>query len=142
MVNSRNVSRYAADLPASEQDGLQIGGGPLYPAEDVLAVLDARGNDAIRAWTRQCTRDLQRLELDHDGLQKLVRLAVTSGRFIGAMWCVQQPQGPWAACDAYQVSRFETVGRAQQEIRMDYYVKFAINSNGALLLVVSCHISR
>ncbi len=114
----------------------------MYERAELLALLAAGGAGMIRPWTSQCVRDMQSLGLDQQDLHDLVGDAVRSGRFIGAEWCVHHRDGPWAACDAYQVTRLETVGRAGHEMRMDYYVKFAIGCTGAVLLMVSCHISR
>lgn len=142
MVNIKIVSRYKGPPPPLGQNDRPIAGGPLYPAEEVLSLLREHGGAAIRPITARCIRDVQSLGLGHEDLCDLVVAAVRSGRFIGAKWCAQGARGPWAACDAYQVTRLETVGRAGQEMRMDYYVKFAISCTGAVLLVVSCHISQ
>jgi hypothetical protein len=142
MVNIRVVSRYSESPPLSEQGNRPIPGGPLYERAEVLALLAAGGAGMIRPWTSQCLRDMQSLRLDQQDLHDLVSDAVRNGRFIGAEWCVPHREGPCAACDAYQVTWLETVGRAGQEMRMDYYVKFAIGCTGAVLLMVSCHISR
>ncbi|PLY15334.1 MAG: hypothetical protein C0631_07640 [Sedimenticola sp.] len=68
-----------------------------------------------------------------------MEIAVQSGRFRGAEWCVQHPNGPWAACDAYSFVRREWLAHAHREMSMEYYIKFAIAKTGKLLLVVSCH---
>ncbi|MET0008713.1 MAG: hypothetical protein ABW124_05350 [Candidatus Thiodiazotropha sp. 6PLUC9] len=139
MVSKTIVSRFTGDLPLDEEACRKIAGGPLYPADEVLALLAGSGAQAVQAWTRKCTADMQKWSLDTDDLYELMEIAVRSGRFRGAVWCVQRPNGPWAACDAYSLVRREWIAYARKEMDMEYYIKFAIAKTGKLLLVVSCH---
>lgn len=139
MVRTTIVSRFSGELPHEEGVSRKIPGGPLYPADEVLALLADSGNQAVHAWTRKCGKDMQKWALDTDDLQELIKLALQSGRFRGAEWCEQRPGGPWAACDAYSLVRKEWVEWAHREMDIEYYVKFAIAKTGKVLLVVSCH---
>lgn len=139
MVNTTIVSRFTGELPLQAGACRKIAGGPLYPEEEVLALLAGTGGEAVRAWTERCSRDLQKWSLDADDLCELIDIAVRAGRFIGAEWCVQHPNGPWAACDAYSLVRQEWVPHARRDMEFTYYVKFAIAKTGKVLLVVSCH---
>lgn len=143
MVNNViNVSAYEASPPSGVVDGrINIVGGPLYPAEGVIALLEAGENSAI-LWTRQCIHDVQQLAFDIEDVRLLIKQAVTQGRYLNSEWCVQKPVGPWAACDAYRLFRDEWVENARKEMRHEYYIKFAIAKTGKLLLIVSCHLSR
>jgi len=140
MVNNMIVSRYEGELPLGEGASRRIPGGPLYAAEEVVAVLESIGSSAVRSWTQKCSRDVQKLCLDAGDLYELIELAINNGRFRGAEWCVQRPGGPWAACDAYVVTRRERMPNANVEMDIEYYIKFAIGRSGAVLLIVSCHI--
>ncbi len=139
MVNITIVSRFSDGLPPGEGETRKIPGGPLYPAAEVLELLADVGDQAVRAWTDKCSKDMQKWSLDADDLCELLRIALNSGRFLGAEWCVQRPDGPWAACDAYSLVRQEWVCHARREMDMEYYIKFAIAKTGKILLVVSCH---
>lgn len=136
MVN--NISAYSGKPPADGASESQrfIKPGPIYTAAAVLAVLSPR---SIISWTRDCTKNLQDLAFDNDDIQELIRAAVQEGRYINSQWCVQKPTGPWAACDAYKLSRSEWNQYAHKELRVDYYVKFAIGKTGKILLLVSAH---
>ncbi len=135
MVN--NVSAYQGQLPGQgATDTQRLIPGPIYSAADVLAVLSS---GSTIPWTRDCTRDLQDLAFDDGDIQELIRAAVQEGCYINSQWCVQRPTGPWAACDAYQLSRQEWNQYAHKELRVDYYVKFAIGKTGKILLLVSAH---
>lgn len=139
MVNTTIVSRFTGELPYGEGANRKIQGGPLYPADDVLALLAGAGSQGVTAWTRKCGEDMQKWELDADDLHELIKVALKTGRFRGAEWCEQKPGGPWAACDAYSFMRKEWVSYAHREMDMEYYIKFAIAKTGKVLLVVSCH---
>lgn len=139
MVNTKIVSRYTGALPKDSEADLRIPNGPLYLACDILELLTSDGNKAIKAWTKKCIEDLQKWSLDEDNLLELSELALRSGRFIGAQWCQQNPNGPWAACDAYHVTRNEWIVTAHKEMDIEYYIKFAISKTGKILLFASCH---
>jgi hypothetical protein len=141
MVTTRIVSRFSGPPLPGEAAGRKISGGPLYEATEVLGLLDRAGGAAVQAWSRDCIRDVQKLELDGDDLAGLIGEAVHCGRFLGAEWCVQKPDGPWAACDAYSLRRHEWIEAAGKEMLAEYYIKFAISKTGLLLLLASCHLS-
>lgn len=139
MVNNlMNLSAYQGDPPANERSSRVITGGPLYATKDVLALM-AQGECALVPWTRKCKDDLMRLSFDLSDAHALVQEALNHGRYRSSEWCQQQPTGPWAACDAYQVRRDEWVQAAHKEMMFEYYIKFAIGKTGKLLLLVSCH---
>jgi len=133
------VSQYARGRP---DGGRSITDGPLYSADEILSLLEGGGNQAVSAWTRRCSDDLQNLEIGPEELASLLKLAVRRGRFLGSAWCLQRPNGPWAACDAYSLVRRERAPHADAQLDVEYYVKFAIAKTGSALLVASCHLSR
>ncbi len=142
MVNTLNVSQYdGSPLPVSESGEHLIGGGPLYSPEDIQGVLDG-GEGAIKLWTRNCIRDVQNMGMDNIEVADLINVALKKGRYTNSQWCVAKPGGVWAACDAYRLVREEWVGYAHKYMNIEYYVKFAINRSGKLILTVSCHGSR
>lgn len=143
MVNNRIVSRYKGSLPQGTGPGARaIAGGPLYPENEVLTVLDQTNTDNLVLWTGKCRDDLQKYGWDIDDARELLRFALKNGRYRGAEWCVQGSNGPWAACDAYSARRREWIEAAHKELDVEYFVKFAIGQTGALLLLVSCHLSE
>lgn len=133
------LSARGTNPPAANSSARDIPGGPLYPVTEVLAVLD-QGEQVLKVWTRKCAQDLQALTFDADAALRLVRDALTSGRFKGAEWCTDNGYS-WAACDAYTLRRNEWVPVLRREEACNYYVKFAIGKTGKLLLLVSCHLS-
>jgi len=141
MVNNTIVSRFTGPPLPHEVVGRKLSGGPLYPPSEVLELLDRQGNEAVRAWSRDCIRDVQKLELKDDDLAKLIGHAVQDGRFLGSEWCVQKPEGPWAACDAYSLRRQEWIEAVAKHMSAQYYIKFAIGKTGLLLFLASCHLS-
>ena len=60
--------------------------------------------------------------------------------YLHSEWC-ENGKGAWAACDAYRLSRHEWIERAGKALAMDYFLKFAVNRSGHLVLAASCHLS-
>ena len=142
MVNTLNVSQYDGSPPPDSEDGdHSIDDGPLYPPSDVLGILGA-GEDAITLWTKNCIRDVQNMSMENADVAALIGTALRQGRYTNSQWCVAKSGGAWAACDAYSVTREEWIGHAHKYMDIEYYVKFAINRSGKLILTVSCHGSR
>lgn len=139
--NQRNVSAFIQDPPTGTTNGRININGPLYKIEDVLKILESKGNTTI-PWTRKCTQDIQNLALDTDDIRDLLKQAITQGRYLNSEWSVQKPTGPWAACDSYRLQREEWADYAHKYISCNYYVKFAIGKTGKILLLVSCHVSQ
>lgn len=142
MVNKTIVSGFTGDLPLDEGACRKIAGGPLYPAGEVLALLAREREQAIELWTRKCKSDVQKYGLNLDDLHGLLDEAVGNGNYRGSEWCVQRPNGPWAACDVYRLFRNEWIEYAHKFMKMEYYLKFAMARSGQLLLLVSCHLSE
>ncbi|MCJ8267846.1 MAG: hypothetical protein MJK04_00410 [Psychrosphaera sp.] len=134
MVNSRIISRFKEGFPKPGQSRV-IKGGPLYPAQEVIECLNT---DTVIPWAG-CRRDLQKWTLDTEDLVDLVRLAVSGGQFLKSEWCTQKPGGPWAACDAYSIIYQEWNDTVNKHYSIEYYVKFAINKTGRVILTISCH---
>lgn len=140
MVNNRIVSRFADDLPKGPNRLIQD--TPLYQCGDVLEILERKDRGSIVAWTENCIKDVQNLNLDDNDLVDLIKIAVSDGSFLGAEWCEQKTNGPWAASDAYLCRRVEWMPYMRREVSNEYYIKFAISMSGNILLLVSCHPPR
>lgn len=67
MVSAEIVSRCTGQLPVSADADRGISCGPLYPVEELLGLL-RDGDQRIRAWTKKCIADLEKLALDGDDL--------------------------------------------------------------------------
>ena len=135
MVSKRIISLYGDELPEDDQER-KIKGGPLYDRDHVLRLVK---DVSISAWTRKCGSDIRRFELDLEDVAELIRTSLDGGKFQGSEWCEQKKNASWAACDAYAVLRLEWIDAAYKRMPIEYYVKFAINKPGKLLLVASCH---
>lgn len=135
MVNNKVLSRFGDFCPESGAPR-EIKGGPLYSTHEVIELLSP---DTVIAWTRGCQKDIQKWAFEVEDLIRLIRLAVQSGRFLKSIWCQQKPGGPWAACDSYSVWSEEWSDEAYKYLSIEYYLKFAINKTGKLILTISCH---
>lgn len=136
MVNTYNTSGYSGTPPDSTSTRVKIAGGPLYPAKDVISILD---QSVPVLWTRKCNENAQRLGLDAEDVGGFIKEAVTRGRYIDSEWCEQKPNGPIAACDAYELQRMEWNEHAHKELECRYFLKFAIAKSGKIVITISCH---
>lgn len=138
MVKRYNISSSFGDPPAEGASDAQrkVSGDRLYSQSDVLKLLAA---NSLVLWTRDCQRNVRDLDLDLPGVASLIEEAIQYGRFKNSEWCEQKTGGPWALCDAYVLTRKEWNQYAHKYLDCNYYIKFAIASTGALLLVISCH---
>lgn len=139
MVSRMNVGQYPGEPP--EGESRRIGTTtPLYGRKEVLAGLE-EGILEVTVWTRKCQKDLEKLDIDLDGLPTLLKDVLLNGTYRNSEWCEQGPSGPWAACDAYSYVRLEWLAAMGRETRVGYYIKFARSRAGNLLLLVSFHLS-
>ncbi|MCO4320995.1 hypothetical protein [Aliidiomarina quisquiliarum] len=140
MVTVRVLSRFKDEPPTDWIDDKDriIPFGPLYPAEEVAKLV--ADSHAIRAVTKKCRNDMQNLEIDNEALAQLIIKAIKTGRYRNSVWC-RIKNKTIAACDSYVVFEKAWVEAAAKELESEYYLKFALNDAGKLLLVVSCHLS-
>lgn len=135
MVSFHVISEYSSPLP-TKGGGEKIAGGPLYDLERVKSMTD--DGKGLLLWTRDCVKDVQSMGWDHADVINLVR-RLGRNDYIDSEWC-ENGKGAWAACDAYRISVWEWVPTADKEMKISYFVKFAINKLGTMVLTVSCHI--
>ncbi len=142
MVNTLNISWYEGTPPTdSDADRKIRRKEPLYTPDQVKKIL-TEGENKLKVWTKKAIQDQQKYCLDTSDILELLELAMQSGTYLGAEWCVQKPTGPWAACDSYRVRRDEWVDAAYKSMKMEYYLKFAVNKSGKLIFTASCHLSE
>lgn len=136
MINAlSNVSAYEGS-PPEEGGDRKITGGPLYAVEDLMALAS---EDQVTLWSAGAIRDAEKWSLDVSDVSRLIECAVRKGRYGRSEWCIQKPNGPWAACDAYAVTVEEWVETARRNMPVTYYLKFCIAKTGSVLLLVSNH---
>lgn len=140
MVNCTIVSQYAdGPLPkAGDDQDRTIPGGPLYPPDDVLRILDSQPT-AIHISTRRCAKNIKDDGLDNGDVKGYLQRALRNGRFKNSEWCSLNNDGFWAACDAYVTTVSYWNDFASKDLEVEYYLKFAIGKNGNIILTVSCH---
>lgn len=139
MINNRiNVSRYDGAPPEQNapERARMINGGPLYDRQEVI---DLASQDSVNFWTRDAGRDARKWYGDVSDVAELIKIAVQRGRFIGSFWCNQKPNGPWAACDSYQLNQRYWCDDRCKNVEKTDYLKFAISKDGSVLLSISNH---
>lgn len=137
------VSKYRENPPNAENcsdNDLLVVNGPLYPAPDVLHLLEKKAS--VNPFTAKCRSDLTNMAMDMGDASDLIRDALEYGKYINSQWCISDVKKKmWAACDAYRLKRKEWDHVTHKDLSFSYYVKFAIHKNGTLLLLASCHLS-
>lgn len=141
MVRLRNVSQYHGTPPEEGDDRRIPTNHPLYPAEDIAALLANDPARRVQPVTRRSGQDMHDLEWDREDAAEAIREALDGGVYIGSEWCALGRGNTVAACDAYRFRRVEQVATGNR-VTCEYYLKWAIGKNGDLILLVSCHLSR
>ncbi|AHF02367.1 hypothetical protein THIAE_08775 [Thiomicrospira aerophila AL3] len=131
MVSVKILSRFTDGFSDDKlvSDNRKISEGPLYPVAEVIELL--KSSEAIKIATRKANIDAQNLDWDADDLALYLERAVVNGRYLGSEWTWLKSGVSCAACDAYRLNDGD----------LSYYFKFAIGKTGALILIVSCHLS-
>ncbi|WP_119025839.1 hypothetical protein [Acinetobacter soli] len=133
------LSKYGENPPSTDEQNRKISSkGAINPVEEVLSILST---SLPTTMTRKSLSDLQGLSLDYEDLKDLIYCAVTEGHYRDSEWCTTKPNGPWYACDSYEVKRKEYVENAGKTFEFHYFIKFSINKIGSLICTFSCHLS-
>lgn len=134
MVSFRIVSEYTSDPPLLG-GGQKIAGGPVYLLARVQGLCaDGTG---VELWTRGCYQNVQDLQWTADDVADLIQQLKVAD-YIDSEWC-DNGKGAIAGCDAYALRRMEWIPAANKQMQIEYFLKFAINKLGTLVLTVSCH---
>jgi hypothetical protein len=130
------VSAYSAE-PPDEAARTKIRGGPIYDLKTIREL--AARTSAIVAWTAKCRRDIRALFSNEWQAVGTLLGSLEACDYLHSEWC-ENAEGFVAACDAYAIEREETT-QAGRDVRVAYFLKFAISTAGSLILLVSCHLS-
>ncbi|PQA79256.1 type II toxin-antitoxin system MqsR family toxin [Rhodoferax sp. TS-BS-61-7] len=134
MVTFVIVSEYSLTSP-TYGGGEKIAGGPIYDLSRVKSIIhDGKG---LTLWTKDCVSNVRELGWENSDVIDLV-LQLRDGDYIDSEWC-ENGRGAYAACDAYSLRVKEWVETANREMLIGYFVKFAINKLGTMVLTISCH---
>lgn len=131
-----NVSRFEGTPPKNDDDPREINAGPLYPVLEIQVLAESV---QLSFWSNGALQDAQKWCISNEDVADLIQLAVTRGIYLGSEWCKAKAVGPWAACDAYKVSRHEWIQATHKYTQTHYYLKFAISKTSTLLLSASNH---
>ena len=134
MVTFTIVSEYSLTSP-SIGGSEKISGGPLYDLDRVKTIIqDGKG---LQLWTRDCVTSVRELGWDASDVIDLV-LQLRQAHYIDSEWC-ENGRGAYAACDAYSINFKEWIEAANKHMLIEYFVKFAINKLGTMVMTISCH---
>lgn len=134
MVTFVVISEYSLTSPA-KGGGEKIPGGPLYDLDRVKALL--KDGNGLQLWTKDCVKDVAELGWDQADVIDLIQ-RLRKDDYIDSGWC-ENGRGAYAACDAYATRMSEWIEAANKNMLIEYFVKFAINKLGTMVLTISCH---
>jgi len=134
MVTFYILSEYSLTSPTTG-GGDKILGGPLYDLVRVKAIIqDGKG---LQLWTRDCVKNVADLGWETADVIGLI-LQLRNGDYIDSEWC-ENGRGAFAACDAYSIRVKERIEAVSKDMLIEYFVKFAINKLGTMVMTISCH---
>jgi len=134
MVTFYVVSEYSSTSP-TKGGGEKILGGPLYPLERVKEII--KDGTGLQLWTRDCVLNVAELGWVKADVINLVQ-QLSHADYIDSEWC-ENGRGAYAACDAYSIRVKEWIETAKKNMLIEYFVKFAINKLGTMVMTISCH---
>ena len=113
-------------------------GGPIYGLSRVKSIIhDGRG---LTLWTKNCVSNVRELGWENSDVIDLV-LQLRDGDYIDSEWCENGRRG-FEGCDSYSIRVSERIEAVNREMLIEYFVKFAVNKLGTMVLTISCHTSN
>jgi hypothetical protein len=138
MVTFTIVSEYSQDPPMHLDLRQKIAlGHPLYELDRVKEI--TKDGVGLQLWTRDCASNVAGLGWDSSHVIDLIQ-QLRHEDYIDSEWC-DNGRGALAACDAYSIECMEWIATANKNMRIEYFLKFAINRLGTMVLTTSCHTS-
>ncbi|MGB4117220.1 MAG: hypothetical protein WBK51_11800 [Polaromonas sp.] len=134
MVTFYVVSEYSSTSPA-KGGGEKILGGPLYQLERVKGII--KDGTGLQLWTRDSVLNVAELGWVKTDVINLIQ-QLRQADYIDSEWC-ENGKGAYAACDAYSIRVKEWIDAAHKHMMIEYFVKFAINKLGTMVMTISCH---
>lgn len=139
MVTFKVISEYSQDPPTQLGLRQKIAlGRPLYELDRVKGIIKC--GTGLQLWTKDCVSNVDGLGWDNTDVIDLI-LQLQYEDYIDSEWC-DNGKGALAACDAYSIECVEWIATANKKMRIEYFLKFAINRLGTMVLTISCHTSR
>lgn len=102
---------------------------------------------SLKAITKDCRSDMQRLQMDDKYAARLLLLLNESDHYINSRWChtgASVPTRPalgWVPCDAYKINVEDDYDNGET-LTITYYIKFCLSPSGSMVLLISLHESN
>lgn len=134
MVTFHVISEYISTSP-TQGGGEKILGGPLYELGRVKSII--KDGTGLQLWTRDCVLNVAELGWVTADVINLIQ-QLSRADYLDSEWC-ENGKGAYAACDAYSTRIKEWIETANKHMLIEYFVKFAINKLGTMVMTISCH---
>lgn len=104
-------------------------------------------SSALKAITRDCRTDMQRLQIDDVYAAKLLLLLNETDHYLNSRWChtganvPNRPELGWVPCDAYELP-IEDEYESGETRELSYYIKICLSPSGETVVLISLHESK
>lgn len=123
-------------LPRPSKTKRKVDRGPLIDLKGLQAAIQSKvlKDDAVEFATASSEKEMQNLSWEASDLLDCIA-SLEPGDFRNAEWC-EDGYGTWYACDAYAI-KYDHIRRCRvRRSDINYYLKFSIEEDGSLLLIV------
>ncbi|WP_395505777.1 type II toxin-antitoxin system MqsR family toxin [Ectopseudomonas hydrolytica] len=136
MVNNSKRSPPSKEKPSDQERKIQD--GPCHSLDEVKALIRTSGYKAIRVATEKATQELSNYCMDEQDLAELIP-KLKKDDYHDSEWCKFSETSPWFEADSYRIKQTEKLPSRRDLSNCKYYIKFAVNKLGSILLFFSVH---
>lgn len=116
----------------------KIADGPCHDLAAIQLLVRKNGHKAVQVVTEDGLGEMIDYRMDNSDLVDLLS-ALKPGDFHDSEWCKFSPQSPWFAADSYRIRQAEKLPSERDKRLCRYYLKFAKNKLGSMVLFFSVH---
>lgn len=135
MVNNSTRKQPSGSPSDTER---KIHDGPCHDLSKLQALVRQNGHKAVRVVTEKGTAEMIGYCMDEQDLAELV-LKLRAQNYHDSEWCRFSESSPWFEADSYRIVVSEKLASSRDLQRCKYYLKFALNKLGVVLLFFSVH---
>lgn len=136
MVNTQN--RLPPSRPRPTDAERKIADGPCLDLAAVQQLTRKLGHKAVSVVTEDGLGEMVDYRMDNSDLADLI-LALKKSNYVGSEWCKYSPMSPWFEADSYRIRQAEKLPSEKDKTMCSYYLKFALNKLGSVVLFFSVH---
>lgn len=136
MVNTQK--RLPPSRPHPTDAERKIADGPCHDLAAVQDLVRVSGHKSVSVVTEDGLGEMVEYRMDNSDLVDLL-LALKPGNYHDSEWCKFSPLSPWFEADSYRIRQAEKLPSERDKRLCRYYLKFAKNKLGSMILFFSVH---